>query len=109
MSNTWTHVLAFWGYGSLALIAAGTAMTRWTFLKMSWRVGVPRARKASAYSRFWISGVQAEKVLSSYRKAEPDSKLYRINQLAGVSATTGLISTVAWVVTICILIVRLKR
>ena len=108
MSGTWTHVLAFWGYGSLALIAGGTAIARWTFLKMSWRVGVPRARGAKAYSRFWISGTQAEKVLNSFRKAEPDSKLPRINKLAGTSATAGLISIVAWVVTICVLIVHLK-
>ena len=79
-----------------------------TFLRMSWRVGVPRARGAKAYSRFWISGTQAEKVLSVFRKAEPDSKLYRINKLASVSATIGLVSTVAWVVTICVLVVHLK-
>ncbi|MGI4826859.1 MAG: hypothetical protein ACRYFU_01505 [Janthinobacterium lividum] len=108
MNSTWTHVLAFWGYGSLALIAGGTAVTRWTFLKMSWRVGVPRARGAKPASRFWISGTQAEKVLHSFQKAEPGSKLYRTNELAGTSATIGLISIVAWVITICILIVHLK-
>ena len=108
MSNTWTHILAFWGYGSLALIAGGTAIARWTFLKMSWRVGVPRARRAKPFSKFWISGTQAKKVLNSFQKAEPGSKLYRTNKLAGTSATFGLISIVAWVVTICFLIVHLK-
>ena len=108
MGSAWTHVLAFWGYGSLALIAGGTTVARWTFLKMSWRVGVPRARRSKAYSRFWISGTQAEKVLDHFRKAEPESKLYRINKLAGVSATVGLVSTVVWVVTICVFVVHLK-
>ena len=108
MSSTWTHVLAFWAYGSLAVIASGTALARWTFLKMSWRVGVPRARGAKPYSRFWISGMQARKVLSLFRNAEPGSNLPHLNQLGGASATVGLISIVAWVVTICVLTVHLK-
>ena len=107
MSRGWMRLLEIWGYSSVGLIILGNALAQFTFRKMTWRIHPPSTWRKAGIS-FWVSSAKEKETLKAYEKAEPGSNLPFLNRLGGLGSISGLVSTVAWVVTICVLIVRLK-
>ena len=107
MSRGWMRLLEIWGYSSVGLIILGNALAQFTFRKMTWRIHPPSTWRKAGIS-FWVSEAKEKETLKAYRQAEPASNLPILNRIAGFSTVTGLLSIVAWVGTVCALIVRLK-
>ena len=102
------RLLEIWGYVSVGLIILGNAMAQFTFRQMTWRVYPRGTWRKAGISSFWITRAKEKETLNAYQQAEPASNLPSLNRIAGVGTLSGLVSTVAWVGTVCALIVRLK-
>lgn len=108
MASEWIRLLEIWGYGSIGLICLGNVVAQLTFRQMTWRMHPPTNWRNTNFHSLWITRAEERNVLVKYRGLEPDSNLPLANRVAGISTISGLVSTLAWVITICALIVRLK-
>ena len=108
MSRTWLRLLEIWGYSSVLLIILGNAVAQFTFRQMAWRLHPRGTWRKAGINTFWITRAKEKETLKAFRQAEPTSGLVTLNRVAGFSTISGLVSTVAWVITVCGLIVHLK-